>query len=459
MLRQARTYIIRKVIENLSRRKSQRAIKKLDAETKEDLKEFRGSNYTKIKFDTVLTDYQYNIALKLIEHVRSFTVTQDILQTYWEKYKIPVPIKPSGYNELLRAINDHSFYCIQDDRKKRHIDYFNHKHYTPSLILNESIRSVDMAIARYQAASTIDGDLIEQVSQTLSQSLIIINNSISQFYLNNSFELGQDLTFEKFKTCYPNRNFFNDAKLLHGDISSIVQLHRYKPNDVPPLILEAINAHLYYEKNLCAFSALCGLMLDAAAGTDEYFEPLRCIENHIRLIFHDAELYRLELPMSAVDTTMAIGSRGTQAHTTIMKLYLIDEHDKRVVIRIDLPHVRSPKFHFNVISPDDKRYIKFNHAEIDATNHDDSLIHVLDILKTSLKEQMSHLHVVDDTNEKEERDILADMEKFITYHHMCLNYFLNKDYSQQQKKLAGYLRIPNDNIDNRIIEAKKHYRM
>lgn len=452
-------YIIRKVKENLSCRRRRRAIKKLDAETKENLKDFRGPNYTKIKFDTVLTDYQYNIVLKLIEDVRSFTVTEETLQTYWEKYKIPVPINPIGYNELLRAINDHSFYCIQDDRKKRHIDYFNHGHYTPSLILNESIRSVDWAIARYQAASTIDGDLIEQVSQTLSQSLILINNNISQFYLNNSFDLGQDLTFEEFTTCYPNRDFFNDAKLLHGNISGIVQLHRDKPDDVPPLILEAINAHLYYEKNLCAFSALCGLMLDAAAGTDAYFEPLRCIENHIRLIFHDAELYRLELPVSAVDTTMAIGSRGPQAHTTIMKLYLIDEHDKRVVIRIDLPHVRSPKFHFNVISPDDKRYKKLNHTEIDATNHDDSLIQVLDILKTSLKEQMSHLLVVDDTNDNDEKDILADMEKFITYRHLCLNYILNKDYSKQQKKLAGYLRIPNDNIDKIMLEATKHYRI
>lgn len=446
-----------KLDEYLSRRKTIRAIMKSDAEIKETLKEFKGSNYTKIKFDTKLTDYQHNIILKLIEHVRGFEVTEQNLQTYWEKYNLPIPIKPTGYKDLLDAINNHSFYCIQDNKGKRHIDYFNHRHYTPSLLLNESIRSVDAAIAKYQAAQTNDGYQIENLSQSLSQMLILINNKISQFYLDNRNELGQDPSLEEFKTFFPNRDYFNDASLLHRDVSSVVYMHRNMPKEAPSRILEAINAHLIYEKNLCAFSALCGLMLDAAAGTEEYFEPLRCIENHIRLIFHDSELYRLELPLSAVDTTISIGSRGQKAHTTIMKLYLIDENDNRVVIRIDLPHVRSPKFHFNVISPDDNRYLRLNHAEIDATKHDDSLIPVLDILKTSIQEQMPHMHVVDDTNDKDEKDILADMDKFITYRHMCLNYILGKDFSKQQKKVAGYFRIPAGNIDNIIVEASKHY--
>jgi len=104
-------------------------------------------------------------------------------------------------------------------------------------------------------------------------------------------------------------------------------------------------------------------------------------------------------------------------------------------------------------------HINGNHAEIEATNHDDSLIQVLDILKTSIKEQMPHLHVVDDTNDRDEKDILADMEKFITYRLMCLNYIVGKDYSKQQKKVAGYLKIPSGDIDNVIVEATKHYKI
>lgn len=450
-------HIKKSIKDYLGKRKVRKAIQRYDAQLKKNLKDFNGSGYTKIKFDCELSDYQYTIVLKIIEWIKGFSVMPSLLQTIWEKYKLQFPISSCNYDELLDEINNHYYFCIQDNNGKRYIDYFHHRHYMPSIMLNEFIRNVDSSIAKYQAEKVKSTEAIEKLSYTLTQSLILINSNISQSYLNNSFELGQDPDFDEFRSFLPNHGYFNNAQLLHRDVTSVVDLQRYLPDKAPAKALEAINAHLLLEKHLCAFSALCGLMLDAAAGTRHYFEPLRSIENHIRLIFHDSELYRLELPVSAVDTTVAIGSRGASAHTTIMKLYLIDPHDKRIVVRIDLPHVRNPKFHFNVISPDDERYTNMNHAEIEAINHDDSLLSVLEILKDSIKEQMPHMYIVQDTKVNDEKTILADMDKLITYRRMCLNYIVGKDYSKQLKKVAGYFRMSGSNIEPVLEKATEYY--
>ena len=450
-------YIKKAIEDNFDERNIRRAIQRYDDQLKKKLKDYNGSGYTKIKFDCELSDYQYTIILKIIEWIKGFSVTPNLLQKYWEKYKLPSPISSCNCDELLDEINNHYYFCIQDDNGKRYIDYFHHRHYMPSIMLNEFIRNVNDSIAKYKTERVKGMEAIEKLSYTLTQSLILINSNISQSHLNNFFELGQEPDFDDFGSFLPNHGYLKNAQLLHRDVMSVVNLQRYLPNKAPVKALEALNAHLLLEKYLCAFSALCGLMLDAAAGSRHYFEPLRSIENHIRLIFHDSELYRLELPASPVDTTEAIGSRGANAHTTIMKLYLIDFNNKRIIVRIDLPHVRNPKFHFNVTSPDDAKYANMNHAEIEATNHDDSLLHVLEILKDSIKKQMPHLYIVQDTNEKDEKMILADMEKLITYRHMCLNYIGGQDYSKQLKKVAGYFRMPGGNIEPVLEKATEYY--
>ena len=68
----------------------------------------------------------------------------------------------------------------------------------PSIMLNEFIRNVDSSIAKYQAEKVKSTEAIEKLSYTLTQSLILINSNISQSYLNNSFELGQDPDFDEF---------------------------------------------------------------------------------------------------------------------------------------------------------------------------------------------------------------------------------------------------------------------
>ena len=73
------------------------------------------------------------------------------------------------------------------------------------------------------------------------------------------------------------------------------------------------------------------------------------------------------------------------------------------------------------------------------------------------RDWMLTLYIVQDTNEKDEKMILADMEKLITYRHMCLNYIVGKDYSKQLKKVAGYFRMLGSNIEPVLEKATEYY--
>lgn len=67
------------------------------------------------------------------------------------------------------------------------------------------------------------------------------------------------------------------------------------------------------------------------------------------------------------------------------------------------------------------------------------------------------IYIVQDSNVKDEKMILADMEKLITYRHMCLNYIVGKHYSKQLKKVAGYFRMSGGNIEPVLEKATEYY--
>lgn len=423
------------------------------------LKEIFCPRYATLKFRCALSDYQRNIILKIIEWVKGFCVKEEDLKAYWESYHLPMPIKPSSYAELLTTLDNHSQFCIHDTNGRKKIDYDACHHYTPSIMMNDVIKGVDADIAKYQGLTCPTDDDIEALALSLSQSLILINSNIGHYHFNANHSPTHTPSLEEGATYYPNRNYFSDARQLRSSIIGLINIYRDRSDEMPSSTLDATHSYLLLERNIFAFSAFCGLMLDAAVGTTAYRDPLHHIEGIIRHCFHDAELYRLEFPASPVDTSQTIGSRGPKAHTTIMKLYLIDRIGNRVIVRIDLPHVRSPKFHLNIDSPDCKIYDALNHMEIDAIHHDDSLIPVLDSLKTSITEQMSHLLVVADTDLGDEKKILQDMEKHLTYRELCYNYLSpsSPDYSRSLKKVSGHLRMSGATVGQVLEAARKHY--
>ena len=414
-----------------------------------------GPLYTKIKFDAILSDYQLNMILKIIEYAKGFVLSADDLKEYWEKYNLPIPVKPVSYVLLLEAMNRSSHICIQDINGKSDYDYLACRHYALPLLMNEFISAMNKGISDYR--NGIVGIL--KLSQILSQSLMLINSEIYKFFIDAMLNANVKPEPELLNSALPNRDFFYVAKELNDYIQGFYNAYDNLPGVLPKSTILALNAALILERNECSFSAFCGLLLDAVWGTEEYLKPLRDIECQIQHRFQGAELYRLEIPSSPVDTSIPIGTRGPNAHTTLMKLFLIDTDRNRVLVRIDLPHVNSLKFHINVNCPDSNKYSAMSHYEIEADRHDDSLNRVLDSLKASISEQMPHLLVIQDTDREDENRILEDMRKYIDYLTLCSNYICNKSYAKQLRKVAGYLKISDTSIDDVLAEAGNHYRV
>lgn len=414
-----------------------------------------GPHYKTIKFDAILSDYQLNMILKIIEYAKGFVLSTDGLKGYWEKYNLPIPVKPVSYVLLLEAMNGSSHICIQDINSKNDYDYLAYRHYALPLLMNESISAMDKGISDYR--NGIVGIL--KLSQTLSQSLMFINSEIYKFFIEAMLDDDVNPELELLNSALPNRDFFYVAKELNDFIQGFYNAYDNLPGVLPNSTILALNAALILERNKCSFSAFCGLLLDAVWGTEEYLKPLRNIEYQIQHRFQGAELYRLEIPSTPVDTSIPIGTRGPNAHTTLMKIFLIDTEGDRVLVRIDLPHANSLKFHINVNCPDSSKYSVLSHCEIEADRHDDSLNRVLDSLKASISEQMPHLLVIQDTDREDENQILEDMRKYIDYLTLCSNYICNQSYEKQLRKVAGYLKISDTSIDNVLAEAGNYYRV
>lgn len=388
-----------------------RHIQHLSKRTAHQLRMFKGSSYTKIRFDCSLSDYQRNIVLKIVEYAKAFEATADDIKYRWHVFQLPVPSVPSTFEELLKEFSDNHYFCLQDDTGKRYVDYMHHRCHAPWLYMNQHIMVVDNLIASYRQQTSHSLDEIQQLSYNIITSLQQINSSIFNFNLHTAFESNHEPTLEEATNFYPNQRYFSDSRALHKMVCTIVSMIQHTTK-FPSEKQYALYYLLLQERQLCFFSSLCGLMLDSFVGTEDFFKPLCHIESFMRMVFHDASLYRLELPKSPVNTLLPIGSRGSSAHTTIMKLFLFDRYGNRVFIRIDLPHVLTLTFHFNVESPDTQRYKKYDHHEIVSEQKNDELIPVLDILKESILQQMPNSCVIADTDSKVEDKILKEMKKY-----------------------------------------------
>lgn len=80
------SYLRLKLKDYIARREKRKILIRVAAERALNLKDFKGPDYTKIKFDVELTDYQYAIVLKIIEQIKDFDIKNDKYSRQNEKY-------------------------------------------------------------------------------------------------------------------------------------------------------------------------------------------------------------------------------------------------------------------------------------------------------------------------------------------------------------------------------------
>lgn len=416
------------------------------------------SAYKKFKYDGHVSEYKKNMIIKMIEYANGFCIKPEELEKEWDRHNLPLHIGFTDFNDLLQDFDNTTEFCIQDESGKIYFDYKYTKsqHYTVSYMANRFIMQIDKINAEFFSHNDHTVSEMSEYTEQVRTSLISVNTWLFSYLL--SLPIHDDTSLEEVRMFYPNTEYLSLCNSLHRIVSSIEYASEYMPKENAQLHSLALYPSLIVLKNLSEFVSLCTLMCDSSDGSTRFIQPLTEIYLFLQYHFHDSYMYRLEIPISSVNTEKSIGERGPKDHTTLMKIYLFDKRRLPTLLRIDLPHNGSPFLHFNVIDSNGKKRDD-NHYKINTEVDLDELIPILDGLKEALASQTPHMYVHTDTDGDKEKEIFEEMSKFVLYDELTLKYLTHEDYSNELKKVGGYLGIPKEErtLMNVLLEAKKRF--
>ena len=394
--------------------------------------------YIKYKFNGVVSDYKKNMIVKLIEYARDFSMTSVCLEELWKKYNLPFPIDFEGFEAMLHSFDMCLEFCLQDEEGKLAIDYNEGvRHYTSSLMVNEQIIALDSIIHNFFQNPNCTHEERKDFVRNIQEGLIPINTWMFSCML----ERNNQVSLEEARWYYPNSDYQKIGRSIRSVTDVVMNVAEYENTETSELKVKALWPNYVIMRMLFGFSALCALMCDSSDGSIKYGDALIQIHLFLQMHFHNALLYRLELPISKVNTVKSIGERGADDHVTLMKIFVFDRQRTPTLIRIDLPHVRTPELHFNVLDVTGKRRDD-NHWVIKTEQTADELIPVINSLKEEIEAQIPHTVCYADTDSKDERICLQEMEKFNVFDELCIKTLMGKDSSVELKKLGGFFSLP-----------------
>jgi hypothetical protein len=138
-------------------------------------------------------------------------------------------------------------------------------------------------------------------------------------------------------------------------------------------LLDGVYSTVKIMQGYCAFVSFCSSLLIATLSDEKYHESLLDMMCFFLYNFHNAYIFRIEIPDAPLKEKLSVVERGSEAHTTRMKIYLYDRNRVPYVVRVDMPHKGSDdenKLHFNVETLDGKSAL--NHQAIDCCNSNPS---------------------------------------------------------------------------------------
>ena len=142
--------------------------------------------------------------------------------------------------------------------------------------------------------------------------------------------------------------------------------------------------------------------------------------------FHNAYIFRIEIPASPFDEKVNIEDRGSGDHTTRMKRYLYDTKRIPYVVRVDMPHKgegNENKLHFNVETIDEESSL--NHTVIDCVNTNPA--DLLKVMIDNMRRISPGILDIKDSYKEDDKQMLDYMKAFNTYDDMSMAYFQRKD--------------------------------
>ena len=388
------------------------------------------SDYEKLKFDGILTPTERYLWTSLFKYIHDYGVTFDDFKAIIESYYMPKPIN-IPLEKVYENLPKHRWVKLQDDNGKALYGPFE-----------ELGGQLDFSLIRYlQMQDEIFGELnvyfdkcqldsqFAKLGARLRDNLILTNCSFAQFIIRLFLQETGDVP-ERIKTLGNP----DGITLYHSEVfmSYVGMTHFYgveakeeSPVDVR-LLLDGVYSTVKIMQGYCGFVSLCSSLLIATLSDNNYQNSLLDMMCFFLLNFHNAYIFRIEIPEAPLNERLSVEERGSDAHTTRMKIYLYDRNRVPYVVRVDMPHKGSDdenKLHFNVETLDGKSAL--NHQAIDCCNSNPS--DLLNVMIENMRRISPGILNIKDSYKEDDKRMLEMMKGFNAYDDMCMAYFYKKE--------------------------------
>ena len=267
---------------------------------------------------------------------------------------------------------------------------------------------------------------IARLGARLRDNLIITNCSFSQFIINLFLQITGDVP-ERIRTYgSPDGVTLYHSEVLMSYLDRVTFYGLELEGDESPvntkLLLDGVYSTVKIMQGYCAFVSFCSSLLIATLSDEKFHKSLLDMMCFFLLNFHNAYIFRIEIPDAPLNENLNIEERGSEAHTTRMKRYLYDTKRVPYVVRVDMPHKGSGdenKLHFNVESLD--RESELNHKAIDCHNSNPS--DLLDVMIENMRRISPGILNIKDSYKEDDKRMLEMMKGFNAYDDMCMAYF------------------------------------
>ena len=384
------------------------------------------SDYEKLKFDGILTPTERYLWTSLFKYIHDYGVTFDDFKAIIESYYMPKPIN-IPLEKVYENLPKHRWVKLQDE---------NGKHlYGP---FEELGCQLDFSLIRYlQVQDNIFTELrsyfdnyhldfgIGKLGSRLRDNLIITNCSFSQFIINLFLQETGEVP-ERIKNYgSPDGVTLYHSEVLMSFLGRVI-FYGLEIKEESPInakyLLDGVYSTVKIMQGYCAFVSFCSSLLIATLSDEKYHESLLDMMCFFLYNFHNAYIFRIEIPDAPLKEKLSVEERGSEAHTTRMKIYLYDRNRVPYVVRVDMPHKGSDdenKLHFNVETLNGDSAL--NHQTIDCYNSNPS--DLLNVMIENMRRISPGILNIKDSYKEDDKRMLEMMKGFNAYDDMCMAYF------------------------------------
>lgn len=388
------------------------------------------SDYVKLKFTGTLSPTERYLWSSLFKYVHDYEIPLEEFKAIIESYFMPLPTN-IAVEDIYERLPKHRWVKLQDDNGKLLVGPFE-----------EMSTQLDFSLIRYiQTQNNIFSEIRRYFNEyeldknfpllctRLRDNLIITNCSFFQFFHKLFLQMTGEVPERVRIYISPDgiTQYHSDVFMSFVERTSFygLKIKEKSPVDVK-LLLDGVYSTVKIMQGYCAFVSFCSSLLIATMSDEKYEDSLLDMMCFFLREFHNAYIFRIEIPAAPLDEKLGIENRGSEDHTTRMKIYLFDRKRVPYVIRVDMPHKgdgNENKLHFNVETIEGESPL--NHTLIDCVNTNPA--DLLTVMIENMRRMSPGILEIKDSYKEDDKQMLNYMKAFNAYDDLCMAYYLRKD--------------------------------